>query len=223
MTASWITSKKMNWFYRFILGSVWCFFKIFYRHRVYGLEHFCDGGAIIACNHTSFYDPPVVAISAPEELHFLAREGLFKNPLFGALIRKLNSHPVSGDASDIAVLKLTCQLLNEGKKIILFPEGRRAFSDQMQPLKAGVAMLISRSKAFVIPTYVHGTYGIWSRKRKLPKLWGKTACVFGSPIRWEEFAALEKREAQAALTQKLAESIQALRRWYEAGTQGLPP
>ncbi|MBI3236946.1 MAG: 1-acyl-sn-glycerol-3-phosphate acyltransferase [Chlamydiales bacterium] len=120
MRPAWSQNKPLSILYRVILFLTWCFFKIFYRHRVYGMEHFYEEAAILAANHVSFYDPPILAISWPQEVHFLAREGLFKNPLFGGLIRKLNAHPVSGDAGDVAVFKTVCQLLNEGKKIILF-------------------------------------------------------------------------------------------------------
>lgn len=223
MKPAWARNISMTWLYRAVLFFTWCFFKIFYRHKVYGLENFYSKAAIVASNHSSNYDPPILAISWPEEVHFLAREGLFKNALFGSLIRKLNAHPVSGDAGDVVVFKLICTLLAEGKKVILFPEGTRGMKDELGKLKQGIAMLVSRSKTAVVPAYVYGTFSIWNREKKFPKLWGKTACVFGSPILWEQFAHLEKREAQHALTEKLAESINALRAWYEKGAQGIPP
>ena len=223
MKPAWARNIPMSFLYRMVLCLAWCFFKIFYRHKVYGLEHYYSKAAIISSNHTSNYDPPILAISWPEEVHFLAREGLFKNPLFGWLIHKLNARPVSGDAGDVVVFKLICSLLNEGKKIILFPEGTRGVKEELGELKPGVAMLVSRTKTAVVPAYIHGTLSIWSREHKFPKLWGKTACVFGTPILWEQFAHLGKREAQEALTAKLAESINALRSWYEKGAQGVPP
>jgi len=217
------SKKKGNWFYRFILFLAHCFFKLFYHHKVYGAEHFCEGGAIIASNHVSNLDPPALAISSPEELHFLAKEELFKNFLFGGLIRALNSHPVKGGAGDITVLKLICKLLGEGKKVLLFPEGKRGDKDELDVLKQGVALLISRSQAAVIPAYVYGTLPIWNRKRNFPKLWGRTACVFGTPIRWSEFSHLEKREAQEQVTAKLALAMNRLRQWYHQGAKGTPP
>lgn len=223
MKPAWARPIRMTWFYRFVLFFTWCFFKIFYRHKVYGLEHFYDKAAIIAGNHTSFYDPPILAISWPQEVHFLAKEYLFKNCLFGAMIRSLNSHPVSGDAGDVVVFKVVCQLLNEGKKILLFPEGKRMDRDALGPLKPGVALLVARTKTAVIPAYLEGPYAIWNRRRLLPKLWGKTACVFGSPILWEEFSHLDKKEAQSAITIRLEQSIHALRAWYENGAKGFPP
>ncbi len=209
-------SKGMSLLYRITLFLAWAFYKIFYRCKVYGLENFYEGGAIIAANHTSFLDPPIVSISWPQEVHFLARESLFKNPLFGWLIRSLNAHPVSGEASDTKVFKTICALLSEGKKVILFPEGTRSPDNTLAPIKPGIAMLISRTNTAIIPVYIHGTYDIWGKSRKFPKLFGKTACIFGPPILWSSFSHLEKKEAQQAVATKLSESILALRAWYES-------
>lgn len=218
----WLHSKTMGFLYRFILFIAWSLCKLCYRHRVYGMEHFMRGSAIIAPNHTSYLDPPIVAISWPEEVHFLARESLFKPFLFGPFIRALNSHPVHGDVADVSVFKTIIEILKQGKQLILFPEGGRS-DGQLDKIKPGIGMLALRAKAAIIPTYIHGAYGIWGRGRKLPKLFGRTACVFGSPIRWETFAQYEKREAQEKIAEKLAESIHALKKWYESGAKGTPP
>ncbi len=215
--------NKGGWFYRFILFLAKSFFKLFYRHKVYGVEHFCSGGAIIASNHVSNLDPPALAISSPEEIHFLAKQELFKNALFGGLIRALNSHPVTGGPGDIAVMRLICQLLGEGKKVLLFPEGKRGEKDELDTLKPGIALLIARSKTAVIPAYIDGTYFLWNRSRSFPKLWGKTAVVFGTPIRWSDYAHLDKRQAQEQFTAQLTSSLNRLREWYKNGAQGMPP
>ncbi len=213
----------MSFLYRLTLFFAWLFFKIFYRHRVYGLEHYCAGGAILAANHTSFLDPPILAISWPEEVHFLARETLFRIPVFGAYIRALNAHPVSGDAGDIAVFKSIYALLKAGKKIILFPEGTRAKADRLGVIKPGIGLLITKTQTAIIPAYIQGAYSIWGRHRKFPKLWGKTACVFGSPIPYARVAHLEKKAAQQALADQLAAAIENLRAWYQEGAHGSPP
>ncbi len=224
MRPAWIKKDpSMSLLYRFVVGVVWCWFKLLYRHRVYGNEHFYDQAAIIAANHASYYDPPILAISWPQQVHFLAREGLFNNPLFGGFIRNVNSHPVRGNVTDIGVFKVICKLLAEGKKLILFPEGKRGDRDEQGALKSGIAVLVARSQSAVIPTYIHGTFTIWNRFCRFPKLWGKTACVFGTPILWAEFAHLEKKEAQQALMAPLERSLQALRTWYLKGAHGSPP
>lgn len=216
-------TRHMHWFYNFILTTVRWFFKLVYRHKVYGADNLKDGAALLCANHTSFYDPPIVAISSPYEVHFLARESLFKAWGFGALIRTLNSHPVSGDASDIAVIKTVISLLKSGKKIVLFPEGARSDTNTLAEIRPGVGLFVMKAHAPIVPIYISGAFGIWNRLRKLPKLKGRTACVFGTPIRYEEFLEMDKREAQKKIAERLYNSINALRAWYESGAKGTPP
>ena len=92
--------KKRRLLYGFVILVVGIFFKVFYRHKVYGLNHFPEGSALIAPNHVSFLDPPCVAISCPGEIHFLARQTLFRS-FFGKFIRALNSHPVQQNATNL--------------------------------------------------------------------------------------------------------------------------
>lgn len=223
MSRPWLYYKGMRPFYRFVLFLAWVAYKVLYRHKVYGLEHYYQGAGIIAANHTSYLDPPLVAISWPEEIHFLAKQSLFKPFLFGRMIRALNSHPVSGDVNDISVFKTLIQLLKEGKKIILFPEGLRSENGQLEPLKPGIGLLASRANAAIIPTYIFGAFEIWDIHHKLPKLTGRTVCVFGKPILWQEFSHFEKKEAQAQLVERLTDSILKLKSWYEDGAKGIPP
>lgn len=218
----WLHSKEMHFFYRFILFLAWCFFKIFYRLKIYGTEHYTHKAAIIAPNHTSYFDPPIAAVSWPDEVHFLAKEELFKG-LFGSFIRALNAHPVSGDVGDISVFKTILQLLKEGRQIVLFPEGRR-MDGEFGIIKPGIGMLLMRSQAAIIPTYIHGAYEIWNRGQKFPKLFGKKlVCVFGTPIIWESFAHLEKRESQEEIARRLSEALVELKSWYTSGAKGIPP
>jgi 1-acyl-sn-glycerol-3-phosphate acyltransferase len=213
----------MTLLYRAVIFFAWVIGKIFYRLKIYGLEHYYPRGAILAANHTSFFDPPIVSASWPEEVHFLARKTLFRNPFFGALIRNLNTHPVSGDAGDITVMKTILSLLEEGKKVVLFPEGTRSKNGELQPLKPGISMLISRTKSAIIPVYIGGAYQVWGRNHKLPRLFGKVSCVFGTPISWESFSHLDKKEAQKKIAERLTASILALKQWLEDGAQGTPP
>lgn len=214
---------RVKFLYRLVLFLAWCFCKLFYRHKVYGLEHYYPRGAILAANHASFLDPPLVSISWPEEVHFLARGTLFNNKLFGKFISSLNAHPVSGGVSDIGVLKTIFGLLKEGKKVILFPEGTRSIDGDLQPIKPGIGLILERSRSAVIPVYIHGSGHVWGRRRKFPKLWGKTVCVFGSPICWESFEHLESKKAKEAVAEALAEALEGLKAWLRAGARGIPP
>ena len=120
-------------------------------------------------------------------------------------------------------MKDICRLLNKGHKVLMFPEGTRSKDNTLLEIKPGIGLLLSKSQSLIIPTYIHGTFDIWNRQQKFPKLWGKTAVVFGTPIRWEDFKEYERKEAQTRVAKQLTEALKALRRWYEGGRQGPPP
>ena len=214
--------KKPTLLYRFVIFMVKLIFKVLYRHKVYGLEHYPSGSALIAANHSSFLDPPAIAISCPGEIHFLARQTLFKSH-FGKLITALNSHPVQKEATNLRVMKDICVLLKEGKKVLMFPEGTRSKNNVLKEIKPGIGLLLSKSESAIVPTYVHGTFDIWNRDRKYPKLWGKTTVVFGTPIEWSDYVDMDRKEAQEHVAQRLTQSLGELRKWVESGAEGTPP
>lgn len=199
------------------------FFKTFFRLRVYGEEYIHSGPGLLIANHTSFYDPPVLSVSCTEEVHFLARESLFSVPLLGRLIRVLNTHAVSRDASDMHVLRQMIRLLHDGKKLIIFPEGKRSLDGEMQPFERGFAFLAKKAKCTVFPAYIDGAFSVWPTGRKFPKLFGKITCVFGSPIEWEDFENLSKDEVEECLSKRCSDAIKELKAWLKDGAQGTPP
>ncbi len=214
--------KKPTFLYKFVISSVKMFFNFFYRHKVYGLEHYIPGSALIAANHVSFFDPPAIAVSCPGEIHFLARQTLFKS-YFGKFISAVNSHPVQKNATNLRVMKDICLMLKEGKKVLMFPEGTRSKDNVLQPIKPGMGLLLSKSESAILPAYVHGTFAIWNRNQKYPKLWGRTAVIFGSPILWSDYADMDRREAQELIAIRLTKTLGKLRKWYESGAEGTPP
>ena len=214
--------KRRRFFYGFVIFVIKAFLKLFYRHTVYGIEHFSEGSALIAPNHVSFMDPPAVAVSCPGEIHFLARRSLFKS-LFGKLISILNTHPVTAGATNLQVMKEVCLLLKKGCKVLMFPEGTRSRDNTIREIKPGIGLLLSKSESKIIPTYIHGTFDIWKRSQKLPKLRGKIAVVFGSPICWADYADMDKKEAQQLIATHLTNALNSLRKWYEGGREGTPP
>lgn len=195
----------MRFYYRIIIFFTWCFFKIFYRFKVQGRENFVEGGAIIAANHVSFYDPPAVAIACPEEIQFLARSSLFKG-VFGRFIGSLNAHPVD-PKHNLNVMRTISNLVKEGKKVLIFPEGARSADGRLQPLQTGASFLMLRTKAPIIPVKIEGMHKVWPRNRKGPKLFGKVCVSIGKPIFFEEFSALEKKEAQSLIGLRVYEGI----------------
>jgi cytidylate kinase len=216
-------SKPMRISYAIVYWLARLYLKVFYRLKIYGLEHFRPGSAIIAANHASFLDPPVVSISCPEEVHFLAKESLFHIPLLGRLIRHLNSHPIARDASDASTFRLVIALLQSGQKVILFPEGQRTFDGELLPIERGLPFLAMKARCRIQPVYLEGTFQAWPRTRPLPHFTGRIHCIFGSPIEWAEFDGLDKRAAEAKMIDRMGSSLCALQTWFRSGAAGSPP
>lgn len=198
------------------------FAKVFYRHKIYGKEHMLPGAAILAANHVSYLDPPVLSLSCPEDVYFLARKTLFKG-VFGKFIYALNARPVQIGGANLEVFREIGSLLQQGKKVVLFPEGTRSLDGNLAEFKPGIFLLMSRTGCAVQPAYIYGTFTIWGKSRRNPKLFGKTACVWGSALTWARYASIPKKEAEAQFSKDLRDSILRLKAWYEAGAKGSPP
>jgi 1-acyl-sn-glycerol-3-phosphate acyltransferase len=201
----------MKWGYRITSSAFYIFFKLFHRHRVYGLENLPKGPAIIAPNHLSLYDPPLVSCSIPEELHFVAKKGLFDSTLFASIITYLNAHPISGSEQDLTTIKLICRLLQNGNKVVIFPEGSRSEDGELLELKQGVGMLAIRNNVPIVPVHISGTFEVWPIHNKWPRLFGRTSCTIGKPIHPDQYDHLSKKEAQAAITKDLQSALIGLR------------
>lgn len=185
-------------------------FKKLYKHHVFGEENLPHGGCILAPNHASFFDPPLIGASCPEEVHYMARSSLFRHRALRWIIHNLNAVPVTGGAQDTATMKAVLALLKNDKKVTIFPEGLRTTDGKMGPMKTGVALLSFKSGKPIVPVYIFGTFDIWQRSRRLPKLSGKTACYFGKAIYPQSVSHLEKRDGLSELTNQLEEALVSL-------------
>ena len=177
------------------------------------------GPVLIVSNHVSVLDPPLVGGSAPRPLFFMAKEELFRIPLLGRLIRALNARPVRRDGSDMRALKAALALLQEGRAILVFPEGTRG--EEGQPLregKPGVGMLAVLSGAPVVPVYVSGSGYALPRGRALPRL-AKVRVTFGPPLIFKAEGRAEgkragdegRKEAYREAAQEMMRAIAQLR------------
>jgi 1-acyl-sn-glycerol-3-phosphate acyltransferase len=206
---------------RFIVA---CLVKLFYHHKTYGAKRLKGvRAAIIAPNHSSYLDPPLVGVSAPFPVHFLAKSSLFDKPFYKWFFAKLYTHPLERGRGNAATFKKALSFLESGEKLVIFPEGKRSDTPELEKGEIGVALLVWMARCPVIPVYVHGTYDIWNIHMKQPKLRGRTACVFGSKLSFEPLFERDKREALPLIVDQIMERIAALKAWYLAGAKGEPP
>lgn len=150
-----------------------------------GREHFpLTGGLIVASNHISYWDPPLLGAAAIRELHFLAKEELFRPPVFGSVLRALNAIPIRRGVADLSGLTKAMEILRAGSALIMFPEGTRARDGVLHAARPGVGMLAVATDARIIPVYISGSNqpGKWLFRQ------AKVRVSFGPARTWRELA-----------------------------------
>lgn len=143
----------VSFFYRiaYWLTRLACF--IYYDIRVEGKENVPkDTAVIFASNHRSYLDPVLVYFACPHPLNYIAKEPLFKNPVFGSFIRLMGAFPTS-DAKhpEYDVLAEAARRLDNRRNLTIFPEGTRHTDGKVGRGKSGVCLLAARSGKPVVP------------------------------------------------------------------------
>ena len=155
------------------------FFGILFRPKIIGIENIpAEGGFILSANHVSNWDPPFLGTFAGREVCFMAKEELFKNPVFSAAIRKLHAFPVKRDSADKNAIKNAVKILKGGNCLGIFPEGTRSKTGNLGKAESGVSLIAAMTKAPIIPAAIINTEKIFSDEVKFPHL----VLVFGKPM-----------------------------------------
>lgn len=193
----------MNWSYR--LG--WIFFRTLFATylptRFLNARHVpTQGPVILAANHASFIDPPLVGAGFNRMVNYLARHTLFHVPVLGAMLRSWKVVPVDREGGG-AGLKAILDRLLEGGIILLFPEGTRTADGQLRSAKSGIGLTVIKSSAPVVPVRVFGTYEAYGRHLKFPRP-RRLVVHYGEPL---DFAAL-RAEAKTCSKPRLKEIYQ---------------
>jgi len=187
-------------------------FAVYFRWRVFNAERVPQtGGVILASNHASFLDPPLVGSGLRRGINYLARESLFRFPGMGALLRSWNAVPVDRDGGGAKGLKTILERLLAGNGIILFPEGTRTKDGNLLPARSGIGLTVVKSAAPVVPVRVFGTFEAFGRHRKFPRPY-RVAVKYGRPMNFEALRAEAKTCDKARLKeiyQQVADEIMA--------------
>ncbi|GAB3072094.1 lysophospholipid acyltransferase family protein [Salinicoccus sesuvii] len=186
-----------------LYGTVKAIVKKYYQARfkikVIGEDRIPMEGPVLICsNHKSLYDPPLIATSVKREMSFFAKSELFKIPILGNLIRRLNAVPVERGKGDRAALKKSIEVLGEGNMLLVFPEGSRNKSGTLKDLQQGASFLAVKSEAQIVPAAIKGSY---DRKKGI-------TIIFGKPI--DTKSLVESGHNRKNITEKIKEGINNL-------------
>ncbi|WP_148218081.1 lysophospholipid acyltransferase family protein [Opitutus terrae] len=182
---------------------------ILFRGQIYGQENLPREGAfLLAANHLSFLDPPLIGIQVPRQLCFFARKTLWKPGVASWWLDAVGVIPVDRDGGqDVSALKRVLRALKEDKGLILFPEGTRSPDGQLQHPKPGVGFIVCKSQVPVVPARIFGSYEAFGKGVKFPRFGTPVSVVFGRPLNPTVYDALEagKERYQIASSRIFAE------------------
>jgi 1-acyl-sn-glycerol-3-phosphate acyltransferase len=179
--------------------------RIFFRLRVVHRERMINHGPVIlASNHQSFLDPPLVGSVSDRAVYFLARRTLLDGWFLGWILLKLNVIPVDSEGGkDRTALKALIRILRAGQGTLVFPEGQRTPHGNLQPAQPGLGLVIAKTLAPVVPMRVFGAYDAWPIHEKWPRP-GRITIVVGEPI---FFTAQEVEAGGKELYQRLSQRV----------------
>lgn len=164
-----------RWIFRFVFRWIFCW-------RIYHVERIPkEGPVILASNHASYIDPPLVGAASSRPVVFLARESLFRSALSNWFLRRIHAVPLDRDGTTSKGLKTTVDALKRNQVLLIFPEGTRSPDGGLLPVHSGVPMLAIKTHAALIPVRVFGTYEAMNRESFFPKP-TRLSVVFGNPV-----------------------------------------
>jgi hypothetical protein len=180
---------------RWVLNGI---FSGFYRLHVEGAENIPDTGAVIvAPNHKSNFDPPIVGVAIKNRLvHYMAKAELFKNPMFGWVLRKMGAFPVKRGTVDRIAIKQAVRELKNGHVLGIFPEGTRIKKDDLGRFHSGMASLALMTGVPIVPVAVLGTRTLPKKKETIVILIGEPVVVEKQKVNDDKVAELNDRVKQ---------------------------
>lgn len=199
-------------------GAVRWFFRIslllLVKVRIHNLGNFpkvpASGGPLLICsNHQSNLDPLIMGVVCPMPINYLAKQSLFSFGPLGWFLKWNDSIPLDRSAG-IAGIKETLKRLKKGEAILMFPEGSRSRTGQLQPVKQGFCTIAKRTQAPIVPVAIDGAFAACPPDG-LPTF-GNVHVVVGVPIEFEQYRRLTDEELAALVQQEIATLFAEARR-----------
>ena len=145
--------------------------KTCFNYRVIGAENMIEEGpCIIAANHCSYLDPPLVGVACKRAIHYLARKSLLDVPVLGRILPELNVIPVDQKNADRSALMGAIRVIKNGGAVLIFPEGTRSPDGNLQPAQPGIGMIAAKTGAPVVPVKISRSYVALPRGKCIPRM-----------------------------------------------------
>ncbi len=175
-----------------------------------------EGPVIIAANHISNLDPVMIgAFLTPRlgrRIHWLGKKEMFDWPIVGYMARNGGVVPVDRNGADVEAFRVARRILDAGLVLMVFPEGTRSPTGELQQAKDGLAMLALRTNPTIVPIGFSNTDTVWPKGRPIPRLGGHATMRIGEPFRLDELLPpeIDRKAAKGLATPLIMQRIAAL-------------
>lgn len=194
-------------------GFLWKIGRVFFQFIAVLMFHIrtfnrwnipATGGALLVTNHQSFLDPWLIGIAIKRQIHYMARDSLFQGGLTQWMMESTNTFPIRRGRADSTAVREAIARLNKGYLVNIFPEATRTADGTIGPIAAGVAIIVHRSQAPVIPIVIDGAFEAWPRNQKFPSC-KPIRILYGAPIGHAELAALSADEIAVRIRREMVD------------------
>jgi 1-acyl-sn-glycerol-3-phosphate acyltransferase len=185
-----------------------------------------EGPVILAANHVSNVDPVLIgAFLTPRlgrRINWLGKKEMFDWPFVGYLARNGGVVPVDRDGADVEAFRVARRILDAGHVLMVFPEGTRSPTGELQQPKDGLAMLALRADPTIVPIGFSNTDRVWPKGRPIPRIGGHATMRIGEPFRLGELLppGIDRKAAKGLATTLIMRRIAALIDPRQRGTYG---
>jgi 1-acyl-sn-glycerol-3-phosphate acyltransferase len=194
--------------YAITRNTVKAVFSVQYGLRSVGAEGVPrDGGLLVVANHSSFYDICVLACTSKRRLTFVTRENLVDIPILGRLICHWGPILLKRGAADLTAYREVIAALQNGKAVVLFPEGTRTPDGELQPFRPGALAVVKRARVPIVAVGIAGSFEVLPRTRKFPRLLGRMAASWGRPFDLTDVAESKPDEALARMRAEIEAEV----------------
>ena len=180
-------------FYKIINAIIRVVTYFIFPYKFYGKENMPQtGGALIVCNHKTFFDFLYITMSLKRPVALIAKQELFKNRFLAWLFDKYGAFPINRGGNDLGAVKKSIGLLRDGKAVLLFPEGTRNKGIKIGDVLGGAALIAAKAGVPLVPVYI--------KSREKP--FSKQIVIMGKP-----FVLPETKRTDSAYLQLTADTI----------------
>lgn len=174
-------------------------YYLLYRLEARGIDNIPREGPVVLCsNHKSLQDPITLGVWVPRKVHYMAKEELFRIPIFGRAIRAVGAFPVKRGGVSKEAIRTAITLLQDGNVMGIFPEGTR--NETVGMGKRGAVTMAARAKAIVVPVALVGQY----------RLFRKMLAVYGAPIDLTPYVEQGTSEGMEQATELIMDRIKEM-------------